>query len=106
MERVETYKRLRKNPLSIVGATGYERKPVISGFFMLVDGQGLPLDIVLRAFEERGYVPCWLTFFMEAIERGWNPQSTLTKIQMACEDVYSVDHAEKVVKKLREHTGI
>lgn len=101
----ETYKRLRKNPLKAAGKTG-DGRVVVEGFFKLVDGQGIPLDIVLHYFEDNGMVPCWLTFFMESLDRGWNPQSTLTRIQVACEDVYGQVHAGIVREELRAHVGL
>lgn len=103
---METYKRLRKNPLSVIGKDE-DGNPVVSGFFALVDGQGIPLDIVLRFFHEQSFTPCWLTFFMESPEKGWNPQPTLTKIQVACEDAYEdIFYAKMIVGKLKDHIGI
>lgn len=49
--------------------------------------------------------PDWLDFFMESLQKGWNPRSTLTKIQVACEDVYGFEHASIVVDKLKAHIG-
>ena len=112
---IETYKRLRKNPLKVIGKVeafypppGYDvpPAPVVEGFFELVDGQGIPLDIVLQYFKDSGMYPCWLTFFRDTIEHGWNPKSTLTKIQVACEDVHHKIYADLVVKRLRECSGI
>jgi hypothetical protein len=100
----ETYKRLRKNPLKVVGKT-HGNRPVVGGFFALVDGQGLPLDIVLYYFKDHDLIPDWLGFFMESIERGWNPRSTLTKIETACQDVYGKLHSEEVVDALVEMSG-
>lgn len=101
----QTYKRLRKNPLYVAGKTHRPLfEPAVAGFFTLVDGQGLPLDIVLHYFNDHGMIPCWLTFFMESLDRGWNPRSTLSKIESACADVYGHKHAEVVVGRLKELT--
>lgn len=101
----ETYKRLRKNPLSASGKT-HDGRIVVSGFFKLVDGQGIPLDILLYYFKDNDLVPDWLGFFMESIETGWNPESTLSKIEVACHDVYGKLHSEEVIDGLELVSGI
>lgn len=76
-------------------------RPVVGNFFEAVDTHGIPLDVVLVFLQSRGYVPSWLTFASTAIRAGWNYDSMLTKIRVACEDVYGREHAQVVEQKLR-----
>jgi hypothetical protein len=93
-------KRVRGDIMPQVGIT--ENGSPVFSIFKMVDGQGMPLDILLRCFEERKCIPSWPLFYKEALERGWNVRSTMSKIEQACADVYGAKHAKIVVERLND----
>lgn len=72
---------------------------MITGWFPLVNSEGLPLEVVLLTFEHEGLVPDWGSFIKEALDKGWNPESLRSKIESSCGDVYGPVHTNEVLKR-------
>jgi hypothetical protein len=48
---------------------------VITGWFPLVNSEGIPLEALLFAFKQEGLVPDWIGFIQEACDKDWNLES-------------------------------
>jgi hypothetical protein len=79
--------------------TATDGSRVIGGWFPLVNSEGIPLEVVLGFFRDRGLVPSWTSFIDEAIRCGWNLGSLRTKISSSTGDVYGPDHRDEVLKR-------
>lgn len=48
---------------------------------------GIPLEIILEGFNRVGWIISWGLFYEKALSFGWNPRSTISKMEAAIEDV-------------------
>ena len=74
---------------------------MISGFFKLVDGQGIHLTMILDHFQNEGLVPDWLSFLQDTVDSRWNVNSTLEKISVSCFEVYGPEHRDIVMNMIK-----
>jgi hypothetical protein len=91
------HKRVRKQLTWFSGETvdGY---PTMAGVFHLVDGQGIPLVLILQKFKEGGIVVDWDHFLTETINKKWNWSTTTSKIEEAAGDIYGKKYTEELLK--------
>jgi hypothetical protein len=75
---------------------------VLTGWFPLVNSEGIPLEVVLMTFEREGIVPDWISFIKEALDKGWNPGSLRSKIESAVSDVHGPEHTKQVLLRFDE----
>ena len=68
-----------------------------------MDTHGLPLEVILSIFEQRGLVPDWLGFIESAKKAGWNPKGTRAKLQTAVLDMYGSEYLQEWQKRLDLH---
>ena len=47
----------------------------------------------------------WLDFYDQAISEGWNPRSTMTRIETSIGEVLGPQHREQVMLRLRALRG-
>ena len=78
-------------------------KLVVTGLFELVDTHGIPLDIVVSKFEERGLMPSWTHFYDKAVKAGWKPEGVVQKLRGVVGDVYGPKFREGWEKRLKRH---
>lgn len=78
-----------------------EGKPVIGGVFPLVNSEGILLEVLISRMHDKGYVIDWHGFWKEAMENGWNPRSTVTKIATSVGEVLGPEVREGVERSLR-----
>lgn len=90
-------KRVRKQLVWISGET-VDGHPTMAGVFNLIDGQGVPLVIVMQHYKERGIVIDWDHFLTETINKKWNWSTTLSKIEEAAVDVYGREYKDELIK--------
>jgi hypothetical protein len=85
--------------LSPIGTTN-DGKVVVSGVFKFFETEGLPLDMVLYLLQERGYVPCWVSFYQEASRAGMRHDRIVGKLEEALADTYDRDFKNRVLQGL------
>ena len=70
----------------------------MAGVFNLVDGQGVPLAIVMQHYKEHGIVIDWDHFLTESINKKWNWSTTLSKIEEAAVDVHGREYKDELIR--------
>ena len=65
----------------------------------MVNSIGLPLEVVLSDFKQRGLVPDWPDFIEESLKCGWNPRTLRSRIESSVGDVYGPKHRHEVMKR-------
>lgn len=73
----------------------------MTGFFKLVDGQGVHLTDVVQHFHGNDLIPDWIDFLQNTIDSNWNLRSTIEKISIACFEVYGPKHRDVVIDKIK-----
>lgn len=73
---------------------------VYAGTFQLVDGEGIPLEVILLNLKELGVIHDWYTFAIESLTSGWSQKTIRARAVAACSDVYGVQHADEVGRGL------
>lgn len=76
-------------------------KHIVDGVFSIYETHGVPLDIILSRLNQDNLLCCWPSFMESSIQAGWNPRSTLAKIETACADVYGRKVADEIMFRLR-----
>jgi hypothetical protein len=71
----------------------------VTGWFPLVNSEGIPLEVLLLSFRDNELVPSWTSFIDEAIDKDWNLDTLRTKIEFATADVYGKEHSDEVIKR-------
>lgn len=80
-------------------------KPVVGGLFRAYATHGIPLDVMLFGLRERGALPCWQTFYREAVDSGIQPQRVLVMLDLAIVDVFGEDMRRVVLARLGAHNA-
>jgi len=75
----------------------------VSGWFPLVNSEGIPLDVLLGQFQRRGLVPDWIDFVESCLRCDWNVGSLRTKIETAVGDVYGPEHRGEVMRRFDDY---
>ena len=88
-----------RSKFEVLGKTP-EGTSVVSGVFALFDTYGLPLDTILDMLREKGMMPCWTTFYNEAVSNGWKHKSVMTRLVPLIGDVYGRDFSDEVGRRL------
>ncbi len=86
--------------LKIVGRTT-DGKDVLSGVFRFYETEGLPLDVLFEALLLKEALPCWTSFFQEALAAGMAPERIFAKLDPAIVDVFGTEFRDVVIGKLR-----
>lgn len=82
-------------PLRMVGRTT-DDAPVMAGVGLMMTTHGVPLEIVLAGFKERGWVCDWVDYCATCVKDGHNEETIRSRIVAACGDVYGRPYAEEV----------
>jgi hypothetical protein len=85
-----------------VGRT-IDGKIVLDGLFGAYETHGIPLDTLIAAIHEDGMVPCWLSFYDDAIKAGMKHSRIVAKLDEAISDAVSAAYRDVVIAKLLEH---
>jgi hypothetical protein len=88
-----------RSKFSIMGETP-EGDKVVSGVFDLFDSHGLPLDVVLDLCNQRGWIPCWNTFYADAKVSGWKHATVMLRLIPVVNDIYGKEVSEVVTQRL------
>ena len=73
---------------------------VVSGVFRFYETHGLPLDILLDALRMKGAIPCWISFYREALVAGMKHDRIIAKLREAISDVFGDGMATYVCDRL------
>lgn len=87
--------------LSKVGMTS-DNKPVYSGVFNFYSEHGLPLDTIFLISLDQKWVPCWTSFYKEAIHSGMKHDRIISKLYDALCDSYGMIYASIICSKLEK----
>lgn len=71
-----------------------DNKPVVD-FFQMVSSRGMSFEDVLDALKSADMVPCWVSFWMQAMIAEWGRESTLLKLEVAIQDVYGTPYFQE-----------
>lgn len=82
-----------------VGVTG-EGKPVYAGLYRFFETHGIPLDVLLQLFRDRGLVPSWLHFYDEARVAGMEHARILSRLDAAISDSFGSRVRDVVIRRL------
>lgn len=85
--------------LKQVGITS-DGKAVLSGVFAFNETYGLPLPDLLEQLRQRKTIPCWISFYKEALLRGMKHKAILAKLSEAIVDSYGTEMRDQVLKVL------
>jgi hypothetical protein len=85
--------------LRVVGKTK-EGQLVVAGVYRYYETTGLPLDVMFDCLRQRGVVPDWLTFYVEAVRAGMKHERILAKLDPALDDAYGSDFRDVVIERL------
>lgn len=75
---------------------------MVTGVYRFYETTGVPLDVILEVLRDRGMMPCWSLFLLEAVEAGMDVGRALSKLETAISDSYGAELAGYVGKRLRE----
>ena len=62
--------------------------------FHLHNELGIPLEIILEGFNKVGWTISWGLFYERALAYGWNPRSTVSKLEAAIEDTMDDEYLQ------------
>lgn len=76
---------------------------LISGkvVYELYSVHGVPLDIVVETMRDHGITIQWLDFYNVAVTDGWNPYSTIAKIENTVLYVMGPEYTEEFMRRLK-----
>ncbi len=77
-------------------------KPVYAGVYKLYETHGLPLDIILSSFKDKGWVPDWIDLYLTAISAGMGHARILSKLEESISDSFGKEMADHVISRLKE----
>jgi len=94
---------LKSNKFKIVGKT-IDGTPIVVGMFEFADRFGLPVEIFCLECKDKGFIPDWLHFVLEAEKAGWSSRRTISCIREGA-SVWGSDWADSVVKRVLSTTA-
>lgn len=86
-------------PIRQVGLTT-DGSPVMAGAGTMMTTHGVPLEVVLSGFKERGWVCDWADYYATCAGDGHNPQTIISRVAAACGDVFGPEYAEVIQKRI------
>lgn len=90
--------------LTVVGTT-VDGRSVVAGVYRVVETHGTPLEDVLDRIRSFGHLPCWLSYYREAIAAGMKHDRILARLDPAIVDSFGVEMRDHVIATLeRIHT--
>lgn len=94
---------MRRTKRAILEPNGKDTmgRVVMGGVFRFYDEKGLPLEILLQAFEDRELVVDWKSFCDDALEAGWEWKTILSRIEEPIKDVYGKHTFDEILKRIK-----
>lgn len=91
----------KKFPLKQVGTTP-EGLAVYTGVYKLYETYGLPLDVIFMTFQDKGWVPDWIDFYIAAVAAGMEHDRIISKLEEAISDSFGKEWADAVISRLNK----
>jgi hypothetical protein len=66
-----------------------------------MDSQGLPLVFILDLLNNENCLVDWVDFIDYTIEKKWNVNQTLSKIEEGLVDVFGSEYSDNVITRLK-----
>ena len=85
--------------ITIVGETS-DGKPVVAGIYRFHETAGIPVDIILEVIRDRGHMPDWQSFVVEAVSAGMSVERAIAKLEPCIVDVFGPEMRDVVVARL------
>ena len=86
--------------IEVVGKTP-EGHRVVKGVFSFYETEGIPLDVLFDTLKDKGAIPDWPTFVLEAVEAGMKVPRILSMLDTAIADSYGPTLRDVVLFRLR-----
>ena len=71
----------------------------------MMDTRGVPLETIVQEFEKNNCLVDWIDFYENSIQSGWNPQTTLDRIEYTLIDVKGKEYSNDVLLRLKIYIG-
>jgi hypothetical protein len=86
--------------IQVIGKTVDDRT-VVQGVYRFYETTGVPLDVILDQLRERGVVPDWPQFVIEAVEAGMSVPRAISLLEPALADSFGSAFCDVVVSRLK-----
>lgn len=86
--------------IEVVGHTPDGRQ-VVRGVYSFYETNGMPLDALFETLRNRGMIPDWPGFILEAVEAGMKPERVIAMLDPAIADSFGGRMRDVVVVRLR-----
>jgi len=87
------------------GITQDTNKPVFGGIYKFYETHGLPLDVILHVFVDKGWIPDWIDFYKDARKAGMAHDRILSKLEEAISDSFGKEWSDGVILRLNQIFG-
>lgn len=77
---------------------------VVKGVYSFYETNGMPLDVLFETLRNRGMIPDWGAFVLEAVEAKMKPARIISMLDPAIADSYGSHVRDVVVVRLRRMT--
>lgn len=64
----------------------------VHDIFYLHDTMGFPLEVLLDSFQKYRLTISWSLFYEQALAKGWNPRTTVSKMEGAVQDIMTPEY--------------
>ncbi len=69
--------------------------------FKVHETYGIPLELMIYQLNKHSYIIDWINFYEDSIKDGWNPRTTLSKIEVALIDSCGKVYSSEVITRLK-----
>jgi hypothetical protein len=90
--------------IEVVGKTR-EGLLIVKGVYSFYETEGLPLDVLFETLRNKGMIPDWPTFVLEAVEARMKVLRILSMLDAAIADSYGPSMRDVVLWRLRSMTS-
>lgn len=80
--------------------------PVISGVGELCCTHGLPLELILSYWKDKGWTVDWVDYIKTCLDDGHNKKTIYSRIISAVGDIYGSEYVKEFEKKLNNYVTI
>lgn len=86
--------------IEVVGKTS-DGTLVVSGVYKFYETNGMPLDVLFETLRNRGMIPDWGAFVLEAVEARMKPERAISMLDSAIVDSFGAVVRDVVMVRLR-----
>lgn len=74
---------------------------VMAGVGTMCFTGGVPLELILHSFKEKGLVVDWIDYIKTALKDGHKPQTIQSRMEAALGDIYGKTYTAEIMKRAR-----